>query len=222
MDVIALISQKGGSGKTTLALALAVAAETAGRPAAVIDLDPQATATNWADRRENQPPVVVSAQPARLAQVLSAAADSGAEFVLIDTPPRAEGAAMAAAKASGLVLIPCRPAVFDLDTVATSLELIRLSGNPRIAAVLNGVPASGSEREEATQVLQELGVTVSPTGLGYRKAFQQAGAMGKGPQEYDPDGKAAQEVAAVYQFVCELMNSRTSEGVNSDVVETAR
>ena len=104
MDVVAVIAQKGGVGKTTLALSLAVAAQRAGKTAALVDLDPQATACNWGDRRGNEAPVIVSAQPARLPHVLKSAEESGAQFVIIDTPPRAEQAAMAAAKAAGLIL----------------------------------------------------------------------------------------------------------------------
>ena len=87
MDIIAVIAQKGGTGKTTLTLALAVAAQLAGKVTAIVDLDPQATASNWSDRREAESPVVVSAQPARLPHVLTSAETSGAAMVLIDTPP---------------------------------------------------------------------------------------------------------------------------------------
>jgi chromosome partitioning protein len=107
MDVIAVIAQKGGTGKTTLTLALAVAAQLAGKVTAIVDLDPQASASNWSDRREMDSPVVVSAQPARLPHVLTSAEASGAALVLIDTPPRAEQAALAAAKAAHLILIGC-------------------------------------------------------------------------------------------------------------------
>jgi chromosome partitioning protein len=216
MDVVAVLSQKGGAGKTTLALSLALAAQQAGKVAALVDLDPQATATNWADRRQNQAPVVVSAQPARLAHVLKSAEESGAQFVIIDTPPRSEASAMAAAKAATLILIPCRPAVFDLDTIPTTLELIRLSGNARIAAILNGVAPSGSERDQARQFLEGLDVTVCPEAFGYRKAFSHAGAVGQGAQEYDPTGKAAEEIGRVYEFVDKLLNSS-----NRDVSSSA-
>ena len=92
MNIIAIIAQKGGTGKTTLAISLAVAAERAGRMVAIVDLDPQASASNWGDRREADSPVVVSAQPARLGHVLGAAKKQGADLLLIDTPPRAEQA----------------------------------------------------------------------------------------------------------------------------------
>lgn len=216
MRVVAIVAQKGGTGKTTLALSLAVAAQRAGRTAAVVDLDPQATASTWSDRRESDTPVVVSAQPARLPQVLKSAEEGGANLVFIDTPPRAEQAAMAAAKAAELVLIPCRPAIFDLDTVSTTLDLIRYAGKQTVAAILNGVPPRGSRAAQATEVITSLGLAVCPTAMGYRAAFSDAGALGLTAQEYDPSGKAACETEEVYRFMCKLLNSETHKGVNKD------
>jgi chromosome partitioning protein len=213
MDVVAIIAQKGGVGKTTLALSLAVAAERDGKTAALVDLDPQATACNWGDRRAAETPVIVSAQPARLAYVLKSAEEAGAQFVVIDTPPRAEQAAMAAAKAATLILIPCRPAVFDLDTVATTLELIHHAGKQSIAAILNGVPPRGTKGEQATEVIQALNIRVCPSVLGHRAAFSDAGALGQSAQEYDVSGKAADEIQQVYEFVCKLLKETTQEGV---------
>lgn len=206
MFTVAIIAQKGGTGKTTLALSLAVAAHKAGLTTAVIDLDPQATASNWADRRENQPPAVISAQPARLWNVLTAAADGGLELAVIDTPPRAEQAALSAVRSASLVVIPCRPAIFDLDTVAVSLELVRaVGGQVPVVAVVNGVPAAGDEFAQATAVLRGLGLTVCSTAFGQRKAFTQSGAVGQSAQEYAPTGKAADEVRAVYRFIRKLL-----------------
>ncbi len=215
MDVVAVVAQKGGVGKTTLALSLAVAAQRAGKTAAVVDLDPQATACNWGDRRGQKSPVIVSAQPARLPSVLKSAEEAGAKFVVIDTPPRAEQAAMAAAKAAHLVLVPCRPAVFDLDTVATTLELIKHAGARSVAAILNGVPARGTKGEQAAEVIEGLGITVCPISCGHRAAFSDAGALGLTAQEYDPSGKAASESEQVYKFVCKLIKNGTSKGVNN-------
>jgi chromosome partitioning protein len=215
MEVIAVIAQKGGAGKTTLILSLAVAAQRAGKTVAIVDLDPQATACNWGDRRNSDSPVIVSAQPARLPQVLKSAEEAGAQFVLIDTPPRAEQAAMMAAKVANLILIPCRPAVFDLDTVSTTLELVRHAGNSSIAAVLNGVPPRGSKGDQAADVIRGLEVPVCPDSFGHRAAFGDAGALGQSAQEYDPRGKAAEEIERVYKFVCKLLKSSTSKGVNN-------
>ena len=149
MKTIALIAQKGGSGKTTLALSLAVAAEQAGAVSVIIDLDPQATACNWGDRRESDTPVVVDAQPARLPKALNKAAQAGVEFAIIDTPPRSEQASLAAARNADLIIIPCRPQVYDLETVPNSKNLIALAGEKPTLVILNAVPPRGARAASA-------------------------------------------------------------------------
>src|SRR3954449_1586397 len=98
MHTVAILSQKGGSGKTTLALHLAVAAERAGQVAAVIDLDPQASAAGWKDSRSLDTPVVVSIPAARLDQALTTARGAGADLCFIDSAPHAGDVALAAAE----------------------------------------------------------------------------------------------------------------------------
>ena len=222
MNIIAIIAQKGGTGKTTLAISLAVAAGRAGRMVAIVDLDPQASASNWGDRREADSPVVVSAQPARLGHVLGAAKKQGADLLLIDTPPRAEQAAMAAARAAELILIPCRPAIYDLETVATTVELIRFAGDKPVAVVLTGVPARGPKREQAAEILKSMDLPVCPAAFGYRAAFDHAGTLGLNAQEYDPRGKAADEIKLVYRFMSKLINSLTKKGERTDGKATHR
>src|SRR3546814_7790084 len=87
MPTIAIISQKGGAGKTTLALHLAAAAEDSGHTALVIDLDPPAPASQWAAWRQDVPPVVIDSAPPRLAAKIEQATAQGAEFIVIDTAP---------------------------------------------------------------------------------------------------------------------------------------
>ena len=139
MLTVALISQKGGAGKTTLACGLAVAGEMAGWSTVVIDLDPQASATKWSDLRTADTPVVTSAHAARLTPVLTAARDAGADLVLLDTSPHAADAALLAARAADLVLIPCRPSAADLHAISASIDLSRLS-KTRAAVAINAAP----------------------------------------------------------------------------------
>lgn len=216
MKVIAVIAQKGGAGKTTLSVGIAVAATLDSLTVAVIDLDAQATTANWGDRREAEEPVVISAQAARLPKILEAARGQGADLVVIDTAPRAEQGALAAAQAADLVLIPCRPTIYDLETVRTTVELVRLAGSPPASVVLNGVPPRGTREHQAREVLADLGTLVCPAGLGHRAAVEHAAALGLSAQEYEPRGKAAEEMAAVYTFVSQLVNSTTQQGVICD------
>lgn len=215
MKVIAVVSQKGGVGKSTLSLATAVAATAKGLSVAVIDLDPQATVSSWSDRREEETPVVISAQAARLPRILEAAEGEGADLVVIDTAPRAEQAALAAAKAADLVIVPCRPAIYDLETVMTTVELVRLANQQTpLVCVLNGVPPRGPRQQQARDVLESLSVPVCPASLGQRAAIDHAAALGLVAQEYEPNGKAAAEIAAVYSFTINLVNSSTLQGAN--------
>ena len=100
MQTLSFIAQKGGTGKTTLAVSLAVAAQAAGRTVLIIDLDPQASACKWGDRRPEDAPAVIDAQPARLSNALDKAAEAGVDLAIIDTPARIEQAAAEAARAS--------------------------------------------------------------------------------------------------------------------------
>lgn len=201
MKVLAILSQKGGAGKTTLALHLAVAAERDGKSAAVIDLDPQASATSWGDSREAEAPAIVSAQSSRLQKVLDAARTSGAGFVVIDTAPHSESAALAAARVADFILVPCRPAILDLRAISNSIDLAKMAEKPA-AVVLNAVPPRGSLAQDAEEAVNGYGVTVAPVHIGQRAAFQHSLTMGQTAQEYEPGGKAAEEIGELYQWIC--------------------
>ena len=128
MYVVALLSQKGGTGKTTLSLHLAVAAERAGHVAAVIDLDPQASAAGWKDSRPGETPVVVPIPASRLSQALDLARSAEAEIVFLDTAPHSSDVALAAAEAADIVLIPCRAGILDLRAIGATAK--GSTGNP--------------------------------------------------------------------------------------------
>jgi chromosome partitioning protein len=201
MKIVAVISQKGGAGKTTLALHIAAAAEAAGRATVVIDLDPQASAAGWKDSRESESPVVVALPHTRLAVGLQAAKDGGAALAVIDTAPHSEGAAMAAARAADLVLIPCRPGILDLRAIGTTAELVKIAGKPAFV-ILNALPPQGSRiLDDARQAVAVHGIKVAPVTLGQRAAYAHALTVGQTAPEYEPDSKAAEEIAAMLDWL---------------------
>ena len=201
MKTLAIISQKGGAGKTTLALHLAVAAQAKGRQVAIIDLDPQSSAAGWWDSRQADTPVVVSAQATRLGQVLDAAKQGGADLSILDTAPHSESAALAAARAADLILIPCRPAILDLRAIGSTIDLAKLAGKP-CAVVLNAVPPRGLVKD-AQEAIAGYGVPVAPFYLAQRAAFAHALIAGQTAQEYEPNGKAAEEAVQLYMWTCQ-------------------
>jgi chromosome partitioning protein len=208
MKVIAIISQKGGSGKTTLAVHLAAAASAAGHTAAIIDLDPQATAASWGDRRQAAAPEVISGQAVRLPTLINAARDNGAAFLVLDTAPNADQSASLAARAADVVLIPCRPAAFDLDAVGTTLMLTK-AANKTAYVVLNAVPPLSNAGKEVAAGLEAEGAKVAPCQITHRAAFMHGVVDGRTAQEFEPLGKAAEEVQAVYTWLCGIVGMPT-------------
>jgi chromosome partitioning protein len=201
MQTIAILSQKGGSGKTTLALHLAVAAEQAGKIAAVIDIDPQASAAGWKDSRTSETPVVVSIPAARLAQALEAARSAGADLALIDSAPHSSDVALAAAEAANFVLIPCRPGILDLRAIGTTARIVKLAGKQGFV-VLNAMPPNAPNvLSDARAAVAVHGLDVAPVAVQQRAAFAHALTVGKTANEYDPKGKATEEISQLYQWL---------------------
>jgi chromosome partitioning protein len=226
MYTIALLIQKGGSGKTTLAVSLAAAAAADGLTTLIVDLDPQTSACNWHDRRKEKDssaenPLCLSAQPSRLAAVLKEARESGVDIAIIDTPAKSADAALAAAKVSDLVLVPCRPQTYDLETIKATREIIALSGNKPALAILNDVQPSKDRQGQAKEKLQNEGLPVCPFMLGHRVCFGDAAFFGKSAAEYEPRGKGAEEIRNVYKYTIQIVRKLDKERkVNNGVAET--
>ena len=218
MKTIAIVSQKGGSGKTTLALHLAVASAAGGRNTAVIDLDPQASAANWSDRRTAELPVVLSAHARRLPHEIRRVREIGGEMLYLDTAPHSDSAALEAARAADLVLVPCRPAILDLEAITNTLAFLRTTAKP-VAVVLNAVAHTGQDAALAEEALAAHQVETCPARLGRHIAFARALISGQTAQEFEPDGKAAREIDCVHKFVCARVHTCTplNNGVPSNV-----
>ncbi|HEY5867635.1 MAG TPA: division plane positioning ATPase MipZ [Candidatus Tectomicrobia bacterium] len=201
MEKLAILGQKGGCGKSTTALGLAVAAWMAGIETAVIDLDPQATASKWSDRRDKEAPAVVSCQVSRLSQVLDAAERQGAKLAIIDTPGKSTDAAIAAAKVASFVLVPIQPQLFDIETLEAVRDILTLAGKPPTAVVVNRASVKGKRHMETQEAVTAQGFEVCPVTLFARTAHGDAGNIGQTAIEYEPKGKAAQEMAALYDYI---------------------
>lgn len=209
MMTIAIVAQKGGAGKTTLAINLAAAAERAGQVALVIDSDPQASACQWASWRSDRPPEVIDSAPPRLAAKIDQARRQGASFIVIDTPPHADLAASKAVEAADLVLIPCRPSAFDLAAIRTTGQLVKLLGKPAGLVFTAGPPHAPKIYADAAALVRSFGIEVCPHIVADRAAFRHASAAGQTVFEFEPGGRAADEIAAVHMWLCERVQMFT-------------
>jgi chromosome partitioning protein len=199
--IITLAAQKGGVGKTTLAVNLAVAAQAAGIKTALFDLDPQESATAWSERREAELPHVEPISARRLDQAVNAAEANGFAVTIIDTPPAAGAEAAAAAQRADIVVIPCRPSLIDLDAIKRTAQLITSTGRPGVV-VLNAAPPTASTLlNDARTLAEATGLQVARAVLRERSVYRAAWPYGLGVSEHEPNGKAAQEVAALHKHI---------------------
>jgi len=209
MPTIAIISQKGGAGKTTLAIHLAAVAQEAGQVSLIVDTDPQATASQWAAWRQDAPPEVIDSPPPRLAAKVAQAKEQGAQVIVIDTPPHADSAARAAVEVADLVLIPCRPSAFDLSAIQTTAKLVQLLRKPAFVVFTAGPPNAPRVYAEAGELVEGYGTPPCPTLLPDRAAYRHASAEGRTVTELEPAGKAADEIRDLYMWTCRQLNLPT-------------
>jgi chromosome partitioning protein len=200
VKTIAFFSQKGGSGKTTLAVHTAVAACEDGQRVAVVDTDSQRSATTWSEARSVPTPVVVTAGAADLEAVKKAARRDGMTLLVVDTAPHAAPDAARIARAVDLVVIPCRPSAFDLAAVGGVVEIVR-AARARAVFVLSACPFRCPEIAETRAVLEGYGWPVAPPEVTDRRAFARAVATGRAVTEFETDGKAAEEIRTLWTWL---------------------
>jgi chromosome partitioning protein len=205
MKTIAFLSQKGGSGKTTLAVHMAVAAQEDGECVVIVDTDLQKSAAVWSEARASQTPPVAPIATAQLDSVIAAARHDAMTLCIIDTAPHAAPDAARVARAANLVLIPCRPTAFDLAAAGSAVDIVQAAG-VRCAFVLSACPLRAPEIAEIRSVLTaRYGLPVAPPGIAERRAVARAIATGRAVTEFDPEGKAAEEIRMLWRWIKEQL-----------------
>ena len=208
MKTLALLARKGGAGKTTLAIHLAVIAARAGKRVLLVDTDPQRSAAAWWRSRPADVPELVETDATKLPAVLAAAEEAGVDLVVVDTRPSVEADTGTVAKLADLVLIPTRPAILDLRAIAETVRTVR---NTKTAAVivLNATPAGRvgvGVREagitlEARRALQAYDVPVAPVAITNRADLAHALTGGLAINEFAPRSKGAAELNQLFKIV---------------------
>lgn len=196
MLVIALVSQKGGAGKSTIAANLTAYAASSSKTA-IIDLDPQASISTWHSFRESDDITLLTSHPPLLAKQIKKLKADGYDLCVVDTPPHNSTAAATAINEADLTVIPVRPSSFDLIAVQATFNLL---GENLGAVIVNAVPSGTAVQESAIDFVKESGVRLLGT-VGQRIAFQHASNSGLGVTEYESDGKAASEIKKIWEGI---------------------
>lgn len=199
MNVISLLSRKGGSGKSTLTIHFAVEAK---GQTAIIDMDPQGSTISWFKRRELSFPILIKSTPGELAQHLQVCEDSGIDNVFIDTMPDINRSALVAASLSNIIVIPTKPSILDLESIVHTVNLVHgIQKKPII--ILNQVPSGSTISSEARELLKSLEVSVCPIDIKTRLVYSRALINGQTAGETGADAKASSEITDAYNWIKE-------------------
>jgi len=206
MRVVAVLNYKGGSGKTTIATNLATAVRRRGKDVALIDADPQKTATEWASRGDDTPPTFQATSD--LHENVPALSDSF-DVAIIDGAPRMTELATSAVKAADLVLIPVQPSGADLwaaeDVLSIIQERQKVTGGPHAAFVVSRAVARTNLAETVRDALATHDADTLDAFTGHRVAY--AEALGAGLSALDMGGKAKDEIQSLTDEVLDLLNN---------------
>ncbi|HBP0502183.1 MULTISPECIES: ParA family partition ATPase [Pseudomonadaceae] len=200
MQVIAVLNQKGGSGKTTIATHLARALQLDGADVLLVDSDPQGSARDWAAVREDQPLTVVGIDRPTIDRDLKNVARK--DFVVIDGAPQAADLAVSAIKAADFVLIPVQPSPYDIWATADLVELVKqrievTDGRLQAAFVVSRAIKGTKIGAEVAEALAGYGLPVLESRITQRVIYPGTAASGTTVMDTEPAGDAAAEVHAL-------------------------
>ena len=200
MRSIAVVSRKGGSGKTTLAAHLAVAAERAGAgPVALIDTDPQASLADWWNARSAETPLFVRTGFDRLEDDSRRIADAGVELLVVDTPPAVTDSIEKCIALADIVVIPSRPSPHDIRSVLSTVKLVEHLGKP-LVFVLNAAVGRARITSESISILSQHG-PIAPTVIGQRLDFAVSMIDGRTVMEMPGTSKSSEEIADLWTYL---------------------
>ena len=200
MKVIAVLNQKGGSGKTTIATHLARALQLAGADVLLVDSDPQGSARDWAAVREDQPLTVVGIDRPTIDRDLKQVARK--DFVVIDGAPQAADLAVSAVKSADFVLIPVQTSPYDIRAAADLVHIVKqrievTDGRLQAAFVVSRAIKGTRIGSEVSEALAGYGLPVLESRITQRVSYPGTAAAGLTVMESEPDGDAAAEIYAL-------------------------
>lgn len=206
MQSVAVLSHKGGTGKTTVATHLSVCAHAAGHRSVLMDMDPQRSAIAWGRLRSAPGPAINEARAGTFYFARQSAEKQRADLMVVDTAPNCEADTLEAVRWADLCLIVLRPSFFDIQAVARTIEAVKALGRPGMILFNQSPLDRGRAVRSASEALIDSGLPICEAWLGSRPAFQEVTGQGLTVGEF-PEGKqAAAEVAAVWRALESRLN----------------
>jgi chromosome partitioning protein len=200
MHIVAIASQKGGSGKTTLAGHLAVAADRAGiGPVVLIDTDPQGSLTAWWNARNSTTPLFATATSTRLAHGIEKIRDLGVGLLIIDSPPAVESTIEEVIRIADLVLIPARPSPHDLRAAGATVEIVERLKKPMVFVINDATPRARIT-SEAVMALSQHG-TLAPVIIHHRTGFAASMIDGRTVMEIPGEAQSSAEIKQLWEYL---------------------
>ncbi len=200
MRSIAVVSRKGGSGKTTLAAHLAVAAERAGAgPVALLDSDPQASLADWWNARKAETPLFVRTGFDRIDEDSRRIADAGVELLIVDTPPAVTDSIEKCIALADIVVVPSRPSPHDIRSVLSTVRLVEHLGKP-LVFVLNAAVGRARITAESIAILSRHG-PIAPSVIGQRLDFAVSMIDGRTVMELPGTSKSSDEISDLWAYL---------------------
>lgn len=210
LQVVALTSQKGGSGKTTMTGHLAVQAQRIGNgPVAIIDTDPQGSIAGWGRARAESVPVVFTATPGQVPSMIDGLAADGFSLVFIDTPPAVTDAISKVVSHSDLVIIPTRPSPHDLRAVGATVDIVE-DHDKAMIFVVNSATRGARITSEAAVALSQHG-TVAPVTIHHRVDYASSMIDGRTVMELNEASRSSKELVALWEYVADRLDRLKTE-----------
>jgi chromosome partitioning protein len=212
MQTWAVIAEKGGAGKTTIATHVSIALTQMGKTVEVLDVDPQQTLAKWGIQRGTKRPRILPVLASQIFETLEQTSHRQIDIVVVDTCGRADRDSLIVAKAADLIIVPVRARPYDISSAASTIDVLRRAGYAdKVVFVLNGIVPKVPEMKDAARYLKTLGPELCPHSLGERLDYWRPLLVGRGVTEAKKNSDAVREITALTKWLIYKANALTKE-----------